>query len=202
MVPFLARPRERRKFFLCRSEARFFVICSPGTLMSVHQNTSNQMCDNMATFTRSVKLCFTCSFSDTKNCWKWKEVCLRVCVCGWVGSERVRKNIIFFSIFRQKFFTADELGENRLLSFESFESEFSSKVQSQDLFLIGQRSHDLCLHTVTLCTSVGLSSHSCRNVCIFDKASNTRCIIYTLSSSVVFVKASNTDASYIPFPPL
>ena len=114
-------------------------------------------------------------------------VCVRACVCACVcvGGWGVKEwgKTFFFSIFRQKFFTADEPGENRLLSFESFESEFSSKVQSQDLFLIGQRSHDLCLHTVTLCTSVGLSSHSRRNVCIFDKASNTQCIIYTLSSS-------------------
>ena len=71
----------------------FFVICSPGTLMSVHQNTSNQMCDNMDTFTRFVKLHFMCLFSDTKNFWKWKEVCMCVrgvcvcawCVCVWVG---------------------------------------------------------------------------------------------------------------------
>ena len=85
--------------------------------MSVHQNTSNQMCDNMDTFTHFVKLCFMCSFSDTKNCWKWKEVCMcvrgvcvcvrGVCVCGWVcmcvrgWGSRVKKThdlLIFFHI--------------------------------------------------------------------------------------------------------
>lgn len=57
-------------------------------------------------------------------------------------------------------------------------------IVDHDSFLIGQRSHDLCLRVVTLHTSVGLSSHSRRNVCIFDKASDTQHIIHFLLESI------------------
>ena len=57
-------------------------------------------------------------------------------------------------------------------------------IVDHDSFLIGQRSHDLCLCVITLHTSVGLSSHSRRNVCIFDKASDTQHIIHFLLESI------------------
>ena len=40
------------------------------------------------------------------------------------------------------------------------------------------KGHMTCVSILSLCMSVGLSSHSRWNVCIFDKASNTRCILY------------------------
>ena len=92
--------------------------------------------------------------------------------CGWVGGwcERVRKTSLF-SILGINFLR--QMNLERIVSSRLNPLKVSVLIMDRDSFLIGQRSHDLCLRVVTLCTSVGLSSHSRRNVCIFDKASNT-----------------------------
>ena len=89
-------------------------------------------------------------------------MCVCVCVCVWVGGwerwcERVRKNVTF-SVLGINFLR--QMNLERIVSSRLNPLKVSVLIMDCDSFLIGQRSHDLCLRVVTLCTSVGLSSHS------------------------------------------
>ena len=100
-------------------------------------------------------------------------VCVCVFVCGRMGG--VKEYMFIFSLLGRNFLR--QMNLERIVSSRLNPLKVSVLIVDHDSFLIGQRSHDLCLHVVTLRMSVGLSSHSRRNVCIFDKASNTQHIV-------------------------